>query len=88
MLTILESDRQARKWTPSPTGIGIGMLVPAAPCASMFLAARSREMWRKAPPKAYEQHVTPLASGFIAGEAIIAVLIPILVVIGLIHLQP
>ena len=38
--------------------------------------------------KNYEQHVTPLASGFIAGEAIVAVLIPILVAIGLVHLQP
>ena len=37
--------------------------------------------------ESYEQRVTPLASGFIAGEAIVAVLIPILVVIGLVHLQ-
>ena len=39
-------------------------------------------------PRQYDQHVTPLASGFIAGEAIIAVVIPILVAIGLVHLQP
>jgi uncharacterized oligopeptide transporter (OPT) family protein len=37
--------------------------------------------------KSYELHVTPLASGFIAGEAIVAVLIPILVVVGLVHLH-
>jgi uncharacterized oligopeptide transporter (OPT) family protein len=88
VLTILESDPKRRKWTPSPTGIGIGMLVPGSAVCSMFLGGAIAEMWRKASPKAYEQHVTPLASGFIAGEAIIAVLIPILVVIGLIHLQP
>jgi uncharacterized oligopeptide transporter (OPT) family protein len=88
VLTILESDPKRRKWTPSPTGIGIGMLVPGSAVCSMFLGGAIAELWKKASPKGYEQHVTPLASGFIAGEAIIAVLIPILVVIGLVHLQP
>jgi uncharacterized oligopeptide transporter (OPT) family protein len=87
ILTFLESDPSRRRWTPSPTGIGIGMLVPGSAVFTMFVGGLIGEGWRKISPRAYLQHITPLASGFIAGEAIIAVLIPILVAIGLIHLH-
>jgi putative OPT family oligopeptide transporter len=85
--TFLESNPKWRTWVPSPTGLGIGMLVPGSAVVSMFLGAVAGELWKKSARKPYEQHVTPLASGFIAGEAIVAVLIPILVVIGLVKLQ-
>jgi uncharacterized oligopeptide transporter (OPT) family protein len=87
LLTILESDPGRRRWVPSPTGIGIGMLVPGSAVFTMFVGGALAEIWRKASPRAYELNVTPLASGFIAGEAIIAVLIPILVAVGLVHLH-
>jgi uncharacterized oligopeptide transporter (OPT) family protein len=84
-LTFLESDPRRRKWVPSPTGIGIGMLVPGSAVFTMFVGGLLGEIWRKGSQRSYEQHVTPLASGFIAGEAIIAVIIPLLVVLGLVH---
>jgi uncharacterized oligopeptide transporter (OPT) family protein len=87
VFTVLESGRY-RKWIPSPTGIGIGMLVPASAVITMFLGALVAVGWRRASPEAAERHIIPAASGFIAGEAIIAVLIPILVAIGIVHLQP
>jgi uncharacterized oligopeptide transporter (OPT) family protein len=87
VLTLIEGTK-FKKWTPSPTGIGIGMLVPGSAIGAMFVGGSIGEFWRIAARKNYEQHVTPLASGFIAGEAIVAVLIPILVAIGLVHLQP
>lgn len=86
LFTVLEGTR-LRKWTPSPTGIGIGMLVPASAVISMFLGAVSVSLWSQANPKAAERHAIPLASGFIAGEAIVAVIIPLLVAIGLVKLQ-
>jgi uncharacterized oligopeptide transporter (OPT) family protein len=86
-LTLLESDPQRRKWVPSPTGIGIGMLVPGSAVFTMFVGGVIGELWRMVSRKGYQLHVTPLASGFIAGEAIVAVLIPILVVVGLVHLH-
>jgi uncharacterized oligopeptide transporter (OPT) family protein len=87
VLTILEGTKM-KKWVPSPAGLGIGMLVPGSAVCSMFVGAVLAELWRMASPKSQERHVTPLASGFIAGEAIVAVLIPILVAIGIVHLQP
>jgi putative OPT family oligopeptide transporter len=86
VFTVLEGTR-LRKWTPSPTGIGIGMLVPASAVISMFLGGVAGALWSSASRKTAERIQIPLASGFIAGEAIIAVIIPILVAIGLVKLQ-
>lgn len=87
VLSVLESNGKLRKWVPSPTGIGIGILVPGSAVIAMFAGAVIGEVWKKANRVGYEARVIPIASGFIAGEAIIAVLIPILVAIGLVHLQ-
>ena len=86
-LSLLEGNARLRKWVPSPTGIGIGILVPGSAVITMFTGAVMGELWRMANSKSYEARMVPIASGFIAGEAIIAVLIPILVSIGLVHLQ-
>jgi uncharacterized oligopeptide transporter (OPT) family protein len=85
--TLLE-DTRFKKWVPSPTGIGIGVLVPGSAIVSMFVGGLLAEFWRMWKKANYELHVTPLASGFIAGEAIVAVVIPILVAIKVVHLQP
>jgi uncharacterized oligopeptide transporter (OPT) family protein len=87
VMTLLEETKY-KKWVPSPTGIGIGVLVPGSAIVSMFVGGLLAEFWRMLNPNQYDKHVTPLASGFIAGEAIIAVVIPILVAIGIVHLQP
>src|SRR5262245_61802731 len=88
VLSILEGIPSLRKWVPSPTGIGIGILVPGSAVFAMFTGAVCGEIWRLTARKSYDARVTPVASGFIAGEAVIAVLIPILVAIGIVHLQP
>ncbi len=85
LFTILEGTK-LKKWTPSPTGIGIGMLVPGSAVITMFIGAVVDWAWSLVHKKSHEKLVTPLASGFIAGEAIIAVIIPIVVAIGLISL--
>jgi uncharacterized oligopeptide transporter (OPT) family protein len=81
VLAVLESRRL--KWVPSATGIGIAMLVPAAVVLVMFVGGLVEWIWRRRNRASYDLYMTPLASGFIAGEAIIAVLVPLLVVIGI-----
>jgi uncharacterized oligopeptide transporter (OPT) family protein len=88
VLSVLEGIPAIRKWVPSPTGIGIGILVPGSAVFAMFAGSVAGEFWRLFGRKSYDARVTPVASGFIAGEAVIAVLIPILVTIGIVHLQP
>jgi len=87
VLTLLESNANIRKWVPSPAGVGIGMLVPGSAVCSMFVGGVASEIWRMVSKKGHEASVVPLSSGFIAGEAIVAVLIPILVAIGIVKLQ-
>ena len=87
ILTVLESTRH-RTWVPSPTGIGIGCLIPGSYIITMWIGGALAELWRMMNRANYERHVTPLASGFIVGEAIVAVMIPILVAARLLHLQP
>jgi uncharacterized oligopeptide transporter (OPT) family protein len=72
------------KWVPSPTGVGIGMLVPFAVIVVMFLGGVIDRVWRRANKASNEQYMVPLASGLIAGEAIVAVVIPLLVAIGVV----
>lgn len=78
VFTVAEQFTSIRKWVPSPTGIGIGMLVPASAVATMFLGAVIELVWRKADTKSPDSKILPLASGFIAGEAVIVVVLSIL----------
>ena len=73
VLTVLESNKRIKKWVPSPTGIGIGMLVPFFYIATMFIGGVIGWIWEKANKKAADLFMIPLASGFIAGEALVAV---------------
>jgi uncharacterized oligopeptide transporter (OPT) family protein len=88
IFTVIE-DTKWKKFCPSPTGIGIGMLVPGSAIVTMFLGALVTTMWPKSPENAGggNRTLTALASGFIAGEALIAVIVPILVALGWVKLQ-
>jgi uncharacterized oligopeptide transporter (OPT) family protein len=86
LFTVSEGTR-AKKWTPSPTGIGIGMLVPGSAIVTMFLGALLAAAWQRRRSEGGERTSTALASGFIAGEAIVAVIVPILVALKLVRLQ-
>jgi uncharacterized oligopeptide transporter (OPT) family protein len=78
-LTLLEQRPSWRTFVPSPTGIGIGMLIPISAVSTMFLGALGDFVWNKSSPASHTRYSIPIASGFIAGEAIVAVVIPILV---------
>jgi uncharacterized oligopeptide transporter (OPT) family protein len=86
LFTVLEGTKW-KNWTPSPTGIGIGMLVPGSAIVTMFLGALLALAWPGGKGQSESRTKTALASGFIAGEAIIAVIVPILVTIGILHLK-
>jgi uncharacterized oligopeptide transporter (OPT) family protein len=79
VFTILEQDKRTRAWVPSPTGIGIGMLVPASYVATMFVGALFDFVARRRAKGNTDAWALPLASGFIAGEALIAVTLAMLI---------
>lgn len=76
VLTVLEQRKSWRPFVPSPTGIGIGMLVPASAVATMFVGALLDYVWRLLDRARAERISVPIATGLIAGEALLAVLIP------------
>ena len=73
ILTVLEGNKKIKKWVPSPTGIGIGMLVPFIVVSTMFIGGVIGWIWEKVDKKTADLYMIPLGSGFIAGEAIVAV---------------
>jgi uncharacterized oligopeptide transporter (OPT) family protein len=75
----------AEKWaeyTPSPAAIGIGMLVPASVLMTFITGGVGQLIWAKTAPSSEKNFRIPLASGLIAGEAILAVVLAILAATG------
>jgi uncharacterized oligopeptide transporter (OPT) family protein len=75
----------AEKWgekIPSPSAIGIGMLIPASVLMTFILGGVGQFVWARVSPETEEAYRIPLASGLIAGEAIIAVVLAIMAALG------
>jgi uncharacterized oligopeptide transporter (OPT) family protein len=83
LFAVLESRHVA--WIPSPTAIGIGMLVPAAVIFVMFLGSVVDRLWWRTDRRSHQSYMVPLASGLIAGEALVAVVVPLLVLLGVLR---
>ncbi len=75
-----------KKYMPSPTAVGIGMVVPGFVVFTMFIGGLAQVFWKRLHPHSARSLAIPLASGLIAGEAVVAVLIPLLVAIGILSL--
>ncbi len=86
VLTLFELKKEWRVFVPSPTGVGMAMLIPFNAVAGIFVGAMLDTVWAKAAPRNHEQYAIPTASGLIAGEALVAVAIPLLVTLGLMKL--
>ncbi len=68
--------------TPSPAAIGIGMLIPASVLMTFILGGIGQFVWAKTSPKSEEDFRIPLASGLIAGEALLAVVLALFAAFG------
>ena len=67
---------------PSPSAMGIGMLITAAVLLTFILGGVAQLIWSKVHPESEKAYRIPLASGLICGEAIIAVVLAILAASG------
>ena len=75
----------AEKWgenVPSPSAIGIGMLITAAVLLTFILGGGAQLIRAKVSPSTEKNYRIPLASGLIAGEAIVAVILAIMAALG------
>ncbi len=81
LLAIFEESRW-KKYTPSPLGMGIGIVVPAFYTITIFIGSLVGVTLARFFPKWNEKFLVPTASGGIAGEAIVGVLIAGLTVLS------
>ena len=79
---LMEQEGRWRRLVPSATGLGLGIILPFSAVITLLFGATLAELWRAAAPKSFGIYMVPLASGFIAGEALIAVLVPVLLWAG------
>jgi putative OPT family oligopeptide transporter len=86
LLTLLEQKKSWRPFIPSPAGVGIAMVIPVNAVTVIFLGAVLDRIWARLSPSTHGNYAIAGASGLIAGEALVAVLIPLLVTLGLLSL--
>lgn len=81
VLTILEkvAPPRLRAFVPAAPGLGLAFVMPAYNALSMCLGAAIAEIWRKKSGKAGDEASVPLASGFIAGESLMGIVVAILI---------
>jgi uncharacterized oligopeptide transporter (OPT) family protein len=80
-LALLEklAPKNVKTFLPSPSGLGIAMVVPGSNCIAMFLGSAFAELARR---RNQEGMVVPIASGLIAGESLMGVVIALMVAGG------
>jgi uncharacterized oligopeptide transporter (OPT) family protein len=74
---------KARPYTPSPAALGIALTVPASMSFAMFLGAFIVWMLERKAPNWHATYTIPIASGCIAGESIMGVVLAVLLALGL-----
>ncbi len=85
LFAVLEQQPKLKNLVPSPVGTALGMLLPFSSVATLFIGGVAGTIWQARAPKTADKYLIPLASGLVAGEAMIAVLVPVLLALGLGH---
>jgi uncharacterized oligopeptide transporter (OPT) family protein len=76
---------KARPYTPSPTALGIAMIIPGSTSFAMFLGALIVWVLERKAPRWNGLYTIAVASGGIAGESIMGVILAVLTAVGIRH---
>lgn len=75
-VTLLENFvPKSRKFLPSPTGLGLGLVLPFGNSLSIFIGALVGWAIMKFAKKETSEYIIPVSSGIIAGESLMSVII-------------
>ena len=80
-ITLLGRTR-AQRFLPSPTAMGIAMLMPASLTVSVFLGAGAAALARRRWPQLSDSALSSVAAGCIAGESVMGVIVAALIALG------
>ena len=82
VLTLMHKIKPIAKWLPSPVALGIAFIVPGFYSIAMWLGAILTHAYRKKHGESADAYGPALASGLIAGEGLMMVVIALLLIIG------
>ncbi|MFH1010657.1 MAG: OPT family oligopeptide transporter [bacterium] len=82
VITLLGRVKSIRKWTPSAVALGIAFMVPAYYSLGMWLGALLTWVYNRKNPDRVDRFGASLASGLIAGEGLMMVVVAILLILG------
>jgi OPT family oligopeptide transporter len=77
--------KKYKVYVPSPSGLGIALVIPGSNAIAMFLGAAIAEVVRRRDAKLAERTVIPISSGLIAGESLMGIAVAILVAVGVLQ---
>ena len=85
VLVVLERvlPARARPFVPSASGLGLAMVIPGTSSIAIFVGATLAEGLRRARPALAERAVLPVASGLIAGDIFMGIVVAIVLALGL-----
>jgi OPT family oligopeptide transporter len=66
---------RAKRFLPSPTGVGLGLILPFYYPLAMFIGALLAALARRVAPDRAERFIVPISSSLVAGESIIGVVV-------------
>jgi uncharacterized oligopeptide transporter (OPT) family protein len=79
VLTLLEHHfPRLQRFLPTPTGIGMGLVIPFQYPLSFLLGATVAWIWQRRRAEQSERFLVPVASGVVAGESVVGVVVAIL----------
>jgi uncharacterized oligopeptide transporter (OPT) family protein len=82
VFAVMEQNERVSRWTPSPVALSLGLLLPFSSISTMFIGAVVGAIWLARHPASAARYLIAVASGFIAGEALLAVIAPVLIALG------
>ena len=78
MLAEKFAPKDKRKYIPSATGLGLGLILPFYYPLSMTIGAIAARVWEKKDKKSHDDFMVPTSAGIIAGVSIIGVIVAVL----------
>lgn len=76
VITLLETAApKLRNWLPSPTGVGLGFILPFQYPLSMLIGAIAAHIWQRRDEASAKAYLIPVSAGIVAGVSIIGVLV-------------
>jgi uncharacterized oligopeptide transporter (OPT) family protein len=78
LLELPQVPAKLRRWVPSSTGIGLGLILPFQYPLAMLIGAVGAALWQRRDAEQAERYLVPLAAGIIAGISLMGVAVAVL----------